>query len=636
MAELKGTLSFPVILLITINSIMGTGIFFLPATGAKMAGPMSIVSWVILSIISIYIAMCFGELSSMFPKAGGIYEFCKQAYGNFISFVIGWSTLIVGNITIAMLVVGAVRYLNPALPNIAKIGISLFFILLFNFMAYRGMQTSSFMLVTFAFITLISVFGLIIPGLFKMDVGNFTPFITHGWSTVFITIFFIAETFFGWETATFLAEETKNPRKVIPKALIYGTAIIAIICILFVVTSLGNIHWMGFGESKAPLAALASIHYGTAGNSVFTILVYLSIIGSVAGWVVSAPRLILALAEDKLFLAQCAKIHPKNNTPHIAILFQTILTSILVVLGAGSYETLLHLLLPIILIIYSLTLFSVVILRHKMPDLKREYRVPFGNVGPILVGLFMLGLIAYWVVEMEGALATLKLATSFIVLGIPTFFLLTLYYNPEAIAKVTDKFSSLKFLTESIELPRRIRKEIFLLLGKEIQGKNILEHGCSIGTLTLRLSEMVGPSGKIYATNISKGEIDVLQTRLNKNEIMNVHALHDEHHSSRIHPNIPKIDVFLSVATLGYTQDIHKIASEIYWRLPIGGKIVIVEYIDLYKVLPNGGWLNDLKEIEDIFRQHGFLVRVVKKRGLLWNYLFIYGVKSQKNALPYI
>jgi amino acid transporter/phospholipid N-methyltransferase len=635
MGELKGTLGYPVILLITINSIMGTGIFFLPALGAKMSGSASILSWIILSVISIYIAMCFGELASMFPKSGGIYEFCKQAYGNFFSFVIGWATLIVGNVTIAMLVVGAIRYLNPGLPDFIKIGVSLFFIFLFNFMAYKGMKTSSFMLVTFSIITLSSIFGLIIPGIFSFNIGNISPLMSHSWTAVFITIFFIAETFFGWETVTFLAEDTKDPERVIPKALVNGTVIIAIICVLFVIISLGVIPWEVFSKSLVPLSDLSSIFYGSKGSLVFTLLVYLSIIGSVAGWVVSAPRLILALAKDRLFLAQCAKIHPKNNTPHIAILFQTILTSILIVLGAGSYETLLELLLPLVLIIYSFTLLTVVILRFKMPDLKRPYKAPAGVVGPILVVLFMMCLVVYWLINIGSAIHTLKLALSFILLGIPLFFLLNFYYNPDAIKAVLDKFSRFKFITERFELPRKIRDEVFLLLG-DVKGKNVLEHGCSIGTLTLDLSEKVGPSGKIYATNISRGEIDVLQTRLDKNEIFNVYAIHDEHHTSRIHPDVPKVDIFVSVGSLGYTQDIKKIASEIYWRLPIGGKVVIVEYIDLYKLMPNAGWLRKLDKIEEIFIKHGFSVRVVKRKGLLWNYLFVYGVKSKMGEVPYI
>jgi amino acid transporter len=93
---------------------MGTGIFFLPALGAEIAGAASIISWAIMSAFAIYVAMCFAELCSMFPSAGGVYEFCKQAYGRIPSFVIGWLTLIAGNITIAMLIIGAISYLLPS------------------------------------------------------------------------------------------------------------------------------------------------------------------------------------------------------------------------------------------------------------------------------------------------------------------------------------------------------------------------------------------------------------------------------------------------------------------------------------------------------------------------------------------
>jgi len=217
MGELKKVLNFPTILLITINSIMGTGIFFLPAVGAKYAGPASIISWIIMAVVSIYIAMCFGELTSMYPKAGGVYEFCKHAYGRFTSFIIGWATLIAGNVTIAMLVVGAIQYLLPFEAAHVKIPLSLGFIIAFNYIAYKGMKTSSVMLVTFAFITLGTIFGLIFPGILNFNMTNMVPFFVFPMSSILITIFFIAETFFGWETATFLAEETKTAKKLCPK-----------------------------------------------------------------------------------------------------------------------------------------------------------------------------------------------------------------------------------------------------------------------------------------------------------------------------------------------------------------------------------------------------------------------------------
>jgi amino acid transporter len=350
MGELKQVLGYKTVLLITINAIMGTGIFFLPAVGAREAGPASLVSWAILSVLSIYIAACFGELTSMFPKSGGIYEFCKQAYGRFFSFLVGWTSIIAGNITIAMLIVGAIQYLLPVQAPLIQIPLSLLFILIFNFIAFRGMKTSAVMLVAFAIITLGVLFSLIIPGLFQFSPAKFTPFLPLGGMSILIAIFFISETFFGWETATFLAEETKDGEKVMPKALVTGTVIIAFISLLLVIASMSIMDWQTYGQSHAPLKDLAFILFGSLGKKIFTVWVYLAIIGSVAGWIVSAPRLLLAMARDKLFLKQFSKVHPKYSTPHKAILFQTLLSSILVFVGSGSYEVLLTLLVPLVLL----------------------------------------------------------------------------------------------------------------------------------------------------------------------------------------------------------------------------------------------------------------------------------------------
>lgn len=631
MSELKSTLNFPVILLITINSIMGTGIFFLPAMGVKIAGPASIISWVLLSFVAIYISMSFAELASMFPKSGGIYEYCKQAYGSFTSFLIGWMTLIAGNITIAMLIVGAIRYLNPAMPNSAKIMLSLFFIIIFNYMAFRGMQTSAVMLVAFAVITLGSLMGLILPGLISIDFNNFTPFFVFPVSAIFISIFFIAETFFGWETVTFLAEETKNPEKVIPKALIYGTVIIAVISLIFVITSIGTIPWQQFANSQAPLADLSFVHYGATGKSFFTIMVYLSIIGSVAGWIVSAPRLILALARDKLFITQCAKIHPKNKTPYIAILFQTFLTSFLVIIGAGSYETLLEILLPLVLIIYSFTMMSVVVLRYKMPDRERPYKVPFGKVGPVLIVISLLSLTGFWLANVHGAFHTLKIGLSFIVFGIPIYFLLLFYYDPDAVVKISNSFAFINLWLEDIMFPKSIRKHI-LSSFKDMKDKHILDYGAGVGSLTLQLAEAVGPEGKIYATDLSKKNLEILEKRLHNKGYKHVELIHDEHHVSRVHPDVKYVDMIFSVGMMGYMQNIKKVLRDMKDILPEKGKIFLVEYVDFFWIFPNVEWLSSTEQINELFREAGFSVRVVKKKALFWNYLFVYGIKTDEDV----
>lgn len=628
MAELQKVLSYRVILLITINSIMGTGIFFLTAVGAKHAGPASIISWVMMALLSIYIAMCFGELTSMYPKAGGVYEFCKHAYGRFTSFIIGWATLIAGNITIAMLVVGAIQYLLPFDAPFIKIPLALFFVFLFNFIAYKGMKTSAVMLVAFAFITLGAIFGLIIPGLFHFDSSNFTPFFVLPTSAIFVTIFFIAETFFGWETATFLAEETKDGARVMPKALILSTVLIGIIAIIFVITSLGTINWSIFGEASAPLIDLSKIYYGAIGEQVFTIMVYLAIIGSVAGWIVSAPRLVLAMARDRLFLSQLATIHPKYNTPHHAIIFQTILTSILVFAGAGSYNTLLHLLVPVVLLLYSAVVFSLVVLRFKKPEVERPYKAPFGKVGPIFVVMILLSLIVFWLIETEGSFRLLRLGISFILIGVPVYFLLEMYYSPRAVRKTHNILAYLAYIFESALLPKKIRQKAIALLG-DIKGKTVLEFGCSVGTLTMHLAEEVGPAGKVYATDISEKDIEIVKKRIIKKGHSHVKIIHDPHHMYRVHPDVPPLHAVISIGNLAYVRNVGEVLSGLNKRLEKGARVCFVDYDKFFDIIPNVEWIEHNDKIIKVFEEHGFKVAVTRTQGFAWKYIFIFGYKER-------
>src|SRR3989338_5869355 len=113
MAELKRVLGFWSILSLAIASILGTGLFFGAAIGSSHSGNASILAWAILSILAVYISMHFAELASMYPKAGGIYEFSKHTYSRFFSFLMGWTAWIVGNLSTALLVVAAIDYLIP-------------------------------------------------------------------------------------------------------------------------------------------------------------------------------------------------------------------------------------------------------------------------------------------------------------------------------------------------------------------------------------------------------------------------------------------------------------------------------------------------------------------------------------------
>ena len=635
MAELKRVLGYKTILALAITSIMGTGMFFGASIGASYSGNASIISWIILSIVAVYISTLFSELVAMFPKAGGVYEFSKHAYNRFFSFIIGWTAWLVGNLTTALLVVAAINYLIPDPTQFwLKIGISVAFILVLNIIAYFGVEASAFVLVLFAFVALSIILSVIIPGAFHINADNYKPFFTGSFSLIFLTIFFIAENFFGWESATYLAEETKNPEKIIPKSLLWGTVIVGIMALGIVIVSLGIIPWNELIKKGAPLSPVFEVIYGSFGMKILSFGVFLSLIGSAAGGIVTMPRLILALARDKLFISQLSEVHQKYNTPYKAIIFQTIISLIVFGMAFGKYWTLLGIVLPLGLIMYITIIFSVTILRYKEPKMSRAFKAPFGKAGSILVIVFLLSLMVSWLILEPNAFKILSLCLSFVFMGVPIYLLLVMYYDPDSIIKVNDALAYFTLFTERFILPKSLRNEIMTLLG-DIKNKTILEFGCSVGTLTLHLAEKVKPNGRVYATDLSRKDLLITKKRMEKKGHRHVVVIHDEHQVNRVHPDVPHVGAIVSIGMMGYLQDVKKVLKEMRDLLPYGGKIVFVDYADFFKVIPNVSWLSDDKLIEKIFREAGFSVFVTRKKGLFWNYIFVYGIKFHED-IPYV
>ena len=634
MAELKRALGFGTILALSIASIMGTGMFFGAAIGASYSGNASILSWVILSFIAIYISMFFSELVAMFPKAGGVYEFSKQTYSRFTSFMVGWLAWVFGNLTTALLIVAAIDYLIPDPSQIVlKIALSITLIVLLNAIAFFGIEVSGLVVAVLATLSISLILSVIFPGIFIMDIGNLSPLFSYGTIPILITIFYIAESFYGWESATYLSEETKNPEKTIPKALICGTVIVGILAILLSLVSLGLVPFQILTATPAPLSIVFERIYSSFG-SLLNYGVFIALIGSAAGGIITMPRLILAMARDKLFIAQLSDIHPIFKTPHKAIIFQTIISLIVFGMAFGRYRTLLSLLLPLGLIMYMFIIMIVPILRHRRPNAHRGFKVPFGKIGAYLLVGFLFSLMALWIIAEPNAWYILKLGLSFVAIGIPIYLLLEMYYNPDFIVGINDALAYLTLLTERFILPKSIRHEILVLLG-DIRSKTILEFGCSVGTLTLHLAENVKPGGKVYATDLSEKDLIITKNRMIKKGHTHVVVIHDEHQINRVHPDVPHVDAIVSIGMMGYLQDVKKVLREMWELMPYGGKIVFLDYADFFKVIPNVAWLSKDQVIERIFRDAGFSVFVRRQKGVFWNYVYVYGVKF-RGDIPYV
>jgi len=640
--ELKKSAGMFTTVALTITAMIGSGLFFGVSIAASYAGPASLLAWLLIGIITVYVGMCFGELVSMFPNAGGVYEFTKRTYGTFPSFLVGWMTWLVGNIGAAVMLIGAMDYLFNVFPNvlpdayagIIKLALSILIIVVLNVVTIYGIEASGVLLGIFSGIAIIIVVAIISVGFFHISPSNYTPFMPYSPVLIFVAIFFIVETFFGWESATFLAEETENAEKVIPKALVLTSAAVAIIGFLMAFVILGVLDWQQLILSTTPISDVATILFGQYGAPIVGIGIFLTLAGATAGGVVSLPRLLLALARDKLFIDSLADIHPVYQTPYKAILFQMAAAIVMLIIGFGQYTTMLSLLVPMALLMYIAVLFCVVILRKKMPDHPRPYKAPLGNIGPVIVSLIYFGVIALWLFTQAGAFPIFLIALSIIALGIPIYLLLTFYYNPDVIIPVINQISVLTYWLEDFLLPKKIRKQV-LALFEDYEGKNILEFGSGVGTMTMHLAELVKPDGHVYAVDLSKQNLKIVEKRMRKKGHQHIFFIHDEHCINRVHQHVPEVDMVFSFGMLSYIQDLKKVLGELHVRMPEDGHICFIEYANLYKILPNVGWISNPERVRQVFKDNGFSVTVQIFKGTLWDYMVIYGIKSEE-GIPYI
>ena len=657
MAELKKTMGFWMIAAIAFLNLVNTGMFFGVVIGAQQSGVDSLIAWGILAALSIYIATCFGELTSMFPSAGGVYEFAKQGYGRFVSFLIGWTLWVAGNIATALFTVAAINALpDSVIPAsgffigtlfvsaaIAKMMLAVTIILLLNYIAYRGAEASARIMILLSIFMVGVMLAVIVPGSTEIEIANLSGFALQ-WSGIMLAVFFLSETFFGWESASYMSEETEDAARVVPRALVAVSAFVALMMLGIAIVTIGV---LGTGrviasDTNIMLAVLQHIEAIPILITIVTVGIVVAILGNASGNTVSLPRLLLAMSRDKLFIEQFADIHPRRQTPHKAIIFQAIVSIIIVLIafagpnakGGGMYAQLLGLLVPVSLTLYAAIIILVPYFRWRLPDKERKFRAPLGSVLPVFVAGFFVALLILWTMGDPAAISQLRLLGSFVFFSVPIYLLLSYFYDPDKLIGTLSFFSQINLLLENFLLPRRIRHEILSML-HNANGKHVLEFGSGVGTLTLHLAEHVGSEGKIYAVGLSEADRNILERRVKKNGHLHVEAIHDPHLVNRVHPSIKYADIVISINHLSYIQDVKKVLREIGDIMPRRGQIYFVEYIDMFHILPNPKWLSNIDTVREVFAEAGFVVNVKVRHGIFWNYLHISGIKERKD-IPYI
>ncbi len=439
----KPTLSLFDATMIVAGGMIGSGIFIVSADITRNVGSAGwlVLVWLITGFMTITAAVSYGELSAMYPKAGGQYVYLKEAYNSLVGFLFGWSFFsVIQTATIAAVGVAFSRFTAYLIPSVSEQNIiadlgfikisaaQLLAIAMIAFLTYtntRGVKGGKIIQSTFTVTKLVSLFGLIVfgfllakqsfwsenwqTGLSAMqdmgakDAGGALQ--ATGWKPISgaVLIGAVAAAMVGsifssdsWNNVTFIAGEIKNPQRNIGLSLFLGTLIVTLI---YITANLMYLHVLplqsiAFAENDRVAVAAANQIFGNAGTIVIAVMIMISTFGCNNGLILAGARVYYTMAQDGLFFKKTAELN-KNAVPAYALWIQCLVASLLCL--SGKYGDLLTMVSFVVVIFYVLTIIGIFILRKKQPDLPRPYKAFGYPVLPIiyiiLASLFCVGLV---------------------------------------------------------------------------------------------------------------------------------------------------------------------------------------------------------------------------------------------------
>jgi APA family basic amino acid/polyamine antiporter len=369
---------------IAIGIMIGTAIFLVPAEITREVGSprAAMAVWLVGGLLSLFGALSFAELAAMLPQSGGQYIFLREAYGSLVSFLCGWSFFVSAQTGgIAVLAVGFAEYLRElvALSPWQQKAAAAACIAVFTAINYRGVREGGTVQSILTGLKVATIAALIIlafvlvrgtpGGPVSLPLPKGSSFLAS-FGLALVAAFWAYE---GWNTCTFAAGEVKRPQRNLPLALILGTSAVILLYLGLTLVYYRVLQVPEVAQSTRVAADSAVRILGRSGSLFVTGVIIISTLGSINGSVLAAPRVYYAMANDGLFFRWCTAVHPRFRTPHLALLLQGALAITLVLLG--SYEQLFTYVIFAAWLFYALTAFAVIVLRRKMPDLPRPYRV---------------------------------------------------------------------------------------------------------------------------------------------------------------------------------------------------------------------------------------------------------------------
>ena len=381
-----------------IGLILGAGIYVLIGETAGIAGNAVWLSFIFGVIAAVFAGLSYAELASMYPKAAAEYVFVKNAFrSNFLAFIIGWLTLFTSIIAAATVALGFGGYI-AAIFDYPIIISAVLLIGILSFVNFFGIRESSWTNIVFTIIEAAGLALIIYLGFTfttAEPINYFeNPFGISGISLAFVLIFFA---FIGFEDIVNIAEETKNPKKVLPQAIILSISITAIIYILVSLSAIQVLSWQELGSSLAPLADVAERALGSTGQLTMSLIALFATANTVLIILLAGSRILYGMAVQRSLPLLLGKVHFKTKTPWVAVLVIMLISTIFVFIE--NIVTVANITVFAIVITFAMVNLSVILLRYREPTLERPFRTPI-NIGkfPIL-SLFGVIISAYMMTQ---------------------------------------------------------------------------------------------------------------------------------------------------------------------------------------------------------------------------------------------
>ena len=377
-----------------VGVIIGAGIYSLIGKSAGMTGNSLWMSFLIAAVVSAFTGLSYAELVSLFPKSAAEYTYVKKSLkSKMFAFSVGWITIAANAIAASVVALGFAGYLH-ALTGLPILASALVLIAILSFVNFFGIGESMKLNILFAFVEML---GLVLVILFAIPhLGSVNYFeMPNGFTGVLSASALIFFAFIGFEEIVNIAEETKNPRKVSPKALILSIAITAIIYMLISVSAVSLADWRDLAASAAPLALAASKEFGQSAFLLLSITALFATTNTVLILLIVGSRDIYGMSNDGVLPRFLSKVHATRRTPWVAALVVMFIAMAFVFME--NIKTVASITDFATFVVYFFVNASVLILRFTMPNLKRSFRTPV-NIGnfPVLsfIGLFTIGALA--------------------------------------------------------------------------------------------------------------------------------------------------------------------------------------------------------------------------------------------------